>query len=1016
MKRICRVIIILIIPSILFYACSSARIGGAKLEAVKDEIADIKMDSMEKSKKSISGKKGSSKEVKTWKRSQVLPNTSRLMIGDKEELPCKGMQVKVKISGFRARVLIDYYFYNDRDRQYEGNFKLRLPTDASPYFLAFGETIYKEKSLAQARPYFLNSKKTRSMGMNPKEIMDSREKSWHKVKEARMVPKEKAAFAYKTTVRRRVDPALMEWSGSGIFSARVFPLVPKKMHRIVIGYDMDLIEAGKDFLFRLDLPKKVPDKVIDIEVNNPVKKGSSVVVKPAVRAGRTNRGRYYHYVNPRAATISVRLKKTGSVLLIGTDAGTDTYFATKIKPKLPRKTAGRKTGSAVFLVDCSLSSNPDKFNVWLSLLESILEKNQKSLKQFSVLFFNIETFRWKKNFVKNNKKNRKALLAFANSLSLEGATDIGAALRDGLNTARLNKKKNKQCDIFLLSDGSVTWGEGNGHALLKIISKQLKGSLFAYRTGMSGSDTGLLGKLARGTGGSVFSVVGEAEVAKAAVAHRLAPWDLVSVSIDKGRDLLLAGNPSTIFPGQSLLLVGRGKPAIGTVKLRVKNKLGKKKTLLIKQSQFIRTELAPRLFGQIAVSQLEDFASASEKFSKAYATHFRITGKTCSLLMLESENEYRRFNIKPHEDSFVVKQNNASSIISKILKEIGDSLGNPKAAFRAWLKKIEKTPGTRLKIPDSLNMVIAKMPVPAFLVKPKPLRCALHSRKGIPEALLKQLQTKKLIYDDLSKEAKRRLKKYGPADALKAVSSLAENSPGDAVLIRDIAFSAMEWGLEGHAYHLFRRAVESRPFEPQTYHALASVLRDIGSSDLALIYYEIALAGNWDSRFGDFRQIVLLDYISFLRKVRSGVYKSGIRDYALARLKTLSKEFSIEKVDLLITIMWNTDSTDVDLHVIDPNKEECYYSHRVTKIGGKITRDVTTGYGPEMFTLEKAISGKYTVKAKYFSSNQNRASTRTKIYATVYKNWGKQDEAVRKKVVTLAYGKEMHEIAVVDFD
>ncbi|MEE3220538.1 MAG: hypothetical protein VX257_09760, partial [Planctomycetota bacterium] len=58
-----------------------------------------------------------------WRRSRKLPNTSRLMIGDREELPLQGMQVNVQIDGFRARVLLDLYYLNTHPRQLEGNFQ-----------------------------------------------------------------------------------------------------------------------------------------------------------------------------------------------------------------------------------------------------------------------------------------------------------------------------------------------------------------------------------------------------------------------------------------------------------------------------------------------------------------------------------------------------------------------------------------------------------------------------------------------------------------------------------------------------------------------------------------------------------------------------------------------------------------------------------------------------------------------------------------------------------------------------
>ncbi len=51
-------------------------------------------------------------------------------------------------------------------------------------------------------------------------------------------------------------------------------------------------------------------------------------------------------------------------------------------------------------------------------------------------------------------------------------------------------------------------------------------------------------------------------------------------------------------------------------------------------------------------------------------------------------------------------------------------------------------------------------------------------------------------------------------------------------------------------------------------------------------------------------------------------------------------------------ITWNTDTTDVDLHVIEPSGEECFYRHRNTRrSGGRLTQDVTQGYGPEMYVL-----------------------------------------------------------------
>ena len=76
-------------------------------------------------------------------------------------------------------------------------------------------------------------------------------------------------------------------------------------------------------------------------------------------------------------------------------------------------------------------------------------------------------------------------------------------------------------------------------------------------------------------------------------------------------------------------------------------------------------------------------------------------------------------------------------------------------------------------------------------------------------------------------------------------------------------------------------------------------------------------------------------------------------------------------VDVKVVLTWDTDQTDVDLHVVDPNGEEVNYTHRESKLGGKLDNDVTTGFGPETFTLANAIPGDYQVRARYYSDHGN---------------------------------------------
>jgi len=567
-------------------------------------------------------------------------------------------------------------------------------------------------------------------------------------------------------------------------------------------------------------------------------------------------------------------------------------------------------------------------------------------------------------------------------------------------------------DLFLLSDGASTWGEGNLHALGRLLEGL--GPLFAYQTGLAGTDTSALVHLARESGGAVFSVTGESEIAKAATAHRARPWRLVGLEVTGGSDVLIAGTPTALFPGQTVQVAGRGAIAQGAELALTVEQDGKRQVVKTPLGAPLASPLAARAYGQIATAHLEELEGGTEPQARAYATHFRITGRTCSLLMLETEQDYERFGIKPDDDSYVVKATPAGELFAKVLKATYATLGDPKAAFLALLDRLEKSPDIRLQIPASYRTAVSQMPAASFAVPTPPLATKLRGRAQLSSGLAQRLTKHDLDYDEVTADAAARRAQYSAADVLKGLSSLVEENPGDAVLARDVGFSAMDLGLREQAFHLFRRVADARPHEPQTYRAMAQALAAMGKSDLALAYYEIPLMGQWDPRFGDLRKIVELDYLRFLRRLQGAGVESSVKDYARSRLDTLQAAIGMKRADVVVTITWNTDNTDVDLHVTEPSGEECFFSHRDTASGGKLTQDVTQGYGPEMYVLPRAPRGHYDVRAHYFASDTNRTSARTKVYVTVFENWGAPNEKVSERVVTLETGKEYHQIASID--
>jgi hypothetical protein len=986
---------------------------GQEAPVIQAELADQARESDEAATKA--------KPQRTWKPSPLMAGAARLLVGTEAELPLDAVETTVRIDGYRARVLMDFQFTNTLDQQLEGTFQLRLPEGATPYFLAFGANVV-ETPAAPAVGLLRNDDAEGLFEMSPKEIMNARARLWEQPKEARMVPREKAAQAYIDTVRQQVDPALLEWAAPGVFNTRVFPLQPGRRHRVVLGYDVDLTAVGDDWQFQLTLPQREYEVGYRVDVSIADLKDIEPRVEPTKEPIRIAGRQRFSFGEEAAAGITVRIPQPPQLALQGRDEETGSYLATRFVPSLDKQdVAGQKR--AVFMVDISLSSQPERFALWLELMQAILNENRDSLDEFAVCFFNVEQFWWREEFTANTPENVGKLVEFYNTLALQGATDLAGALTTVAQPAWLQQQMNAEAgdtpggfDVFLLSDGAVTWGEDDLLTMTQTLAEGQSGALFAYQTGLAGTDSRTLDHLARETGGAVFSVVGQDEIATAAKAHRARPWQIVDVKLNGISDIILAGRPTSIFPGQRLMLAGRGSidlandlPSIELVVARD----GETQTVRTPLERVMTSELAPRMYGQIAVDQLEQFQSATETLSESYACHFRVTGQTCSLLMLETEEDYKRYEINPREDAKTIGEKPVAETVALVIDELGDQLSDPKRAFLAWLNEREGPESPFFRLPTAVRQTIDTLPSDTFAVNIPGITCEVRTRENLPAAYVSKIEEGEITWPILLAEAERRRKAGSAPDAICVLSGIVEMFPGDTSIARDVADQARAWGLDGQAYYLLKRVARQRPWEPQTFPALGETLAKLGKTDLAMVYYELAMASEQTGRFGEFKRIAALDYIRLLREVSAGTRGSEMASFAQGRMKELSEQYGPQEADLMVAVSWTTDSTDVDLHIIEPNGEHCFYQHRQTEQGGYLTTDVTQGYGPEMYVLTNALPGDYKIYVHYFSSNRNRAGTRTRVLATVYENWGKPNERVSRRVLELDENKEDHGIAVV---
>jgi|GEM_PF-783861 len=201
--------------------------------------------------------------------------------------------------------------------------------------------------------------------------------------------------------------------------------------------------------------------------------------------------------------------------------------------------------------------------------------------------------------------------------------------------------------------------------------------------------------------------------------------------------------------------------------------------------------------------------------------------------------------------------------------------------------------------------------------------------------------------------------------ALRALSSIAEVSPGDSGLLNRAGYLALRAGEASLAQMLFHFSIERRPDHVNNYRGLALSLWMQNRFEEALEALAKALSRDYHGRYGDVKRILREEAGLILGAwLRSGSSnKSKVQEIAtrLGANPAYSDSFRC-------TLHWETDANDVDLHVVDPAGEECYYSNKQTASGLNLYEDLTQGLGPETATVPvgRLQKGVYHVGVTYF--------------------------------------------------
>jgi hypothetical protein len=215
--------------------------------------------------------------------------------------------------------------------------------------------------------------------------------------------------------------------------------------------------------------------------------------------------------------------------------------------------------------------------------------------------------------------------------------------------------------------------------------------------------------------------------------------------------------------------------------------------------------------------------------------------------------------------------------------------------------------------------------------------------------------------------------------ALQVISNIADLGLENHQLYKTLTYTLRQWKDFDDALFTAKQIAKWRANEPQSLRDYALALDDAGkyqeAFDQLIKALEVNYYGEMSGQYEGVEDIILMD-INRLMSEHTGLDSGKLDKKYLQKMP----------VDIRVIMNWNLMDVDLDLHIIEPTGEECYYAHKTTEAGASFSKDFTQGYGPEQYLIRNAVKGKYQIKTNYFGESEltenGPATVMVEIYTT----------------------------------
>ncbi len=894
------------------------------------------------------------------------------------------------------------------------------------------------------------------------------------LREGVVAEKAKARQAFENTIRRRIDPGLVEQTKGNNFRTRIYPLPANGSRHILIAVEQTLTQESGSQLYQLPLYTTAPINDFSLKTtvyrsnvspemeNNTLQNFSFKKWKEAWVADFEQK----NYTANHTISFTVPRTDNNETIYLAEQYKGETYFYLNQCREAGWQESKGRNSIGVFW---DVSGSGEKRNKTME--KELLKNYLASIGEVKVSLVPFHVFTGQKQDFEIRNGNCTDLLEAIDKLVYDGATQFGAL---DLNNYSFD-------EALLFSDGLASFGK-----------KEIRFSAIPVVAinSSSSADYSFLKYAAQQSNGK-FIDLNNTTVTDALKNLQQETLQVVKVDYDQSAiEELVFPVPAVVNRGLSF--AGKLKVPETTVKVSLGygNKITAVKSFTIRQTDTSEYDQVKRIWATLRISELEMQFDKNKEEVTRLGKEFSVVTQNTSLIVLDRVEDYVEQEILPpvelqkeyyallrekkqeelNEKEYAlqsaldamqelkdwwsrdikpgVKKNQSVDTATDRVFSMADngvalmngsiatdstrvsaeyftapvivadekamapppaqeqlaasnfSVSENKADGLYDVAKEEEKPGSTIEqIQSSIDLKEWKPDVP-YLKELEKTSSSAYLSKYL--SLKKQYAEQPSFYIDVARFFFQHKEKQL---AIQVLSNVAELKLEDASLMRMLANQLMEAGERELAVETYRDILKMREEEPQSYRDLALALNETGAYNEAIqLMYKLIL-GTWDGRFTDVKSIALNEMNAIISAHPAEVQTSGIDQRLIYAMP----------VDIRIVISWNTDNSDMDLWVTDPRKEKCFYSNNSTSLGGRISKDVTQGYGPEEFLLKKAMSGKYKVEVNLFGDSRQTLGGPTAIKADMFTDFGKPTQKRETINFRVTENKEVVELGALSF-